>query len=581
LTLWLVLAIDAAALAARLQVEVTGLTGEREANVLALLAIYQEQDNGDLGIGRIEALHRRAPEQIEEALAPFGYYRVQVEGSLTPPASATAPWVAAYAVTPGEPVRIGTVRYELTGPGADDPDLPRALPLKVGDRLRHEAYEKAKADLRFKLAKGGYLDYQLVRHQVLIDLDEYVANVDLAVETGPRYYFGPVRFDQDLLDEGLLRKYVPFETGDVYDSDQLLSLQSRLLGSEYYDRVEIKPRRDEAAGSQTVPLEVIAHRSKANKYRVGLGYATDVGARMSLDWRRRYIGRFGHKLTTEISVAQQLQQLSAKYRIPVGDPMRDFFSIEPVFESYDTASRQGDLFSVKAAYSVVTPRGWRRTLGVDFRYEDYQLEEGGQDDALELIPNISWAKTVTDDPIYTSRGHRVRFVLLGSLENVVSPTSYLGATAQMKWIRTFAERYRVIARTDLGAIWAERLDDLPASRRFFAGGDNSIRGWGLDALGPNDPDSDETIGGRYLAVGSLELERRIKGPWSGAVFTDFGNAFDPDYSQEWQQSVGLGVRWKSPIGQVRADVAFALTKDEGGDGALPPARLHLVIGPDL
>ena len=111
------------------------------------------------------------------------------------------------------------------------------------------------------------------------------------------------------------------------------------------------------------------------------------------------------------------------------------------------------------------------------------------------------------------------------------------------------------------------MDDLPASRRFYAGGDNSIRGWGYDALGPNDPVNDQTVGGRYLAVGSLELEREIVGPWSVAVFTDFGNAFDPEYQKQWEQSVGLGVRWRSPIGQVRLDLAFALTKDAGGTSA--------------
>jgi translocation and assembly module TamA len=101
-------------------------------------------------------------------------------------------------------------------------------------------------------------------------------------------------------------------------------------------------------------------------------------------------------------------------------------------------------------------------------------------------------------------------------------------------------------------------------------------------LSPRDPETGDPVGGRYLAVGSLELERRVKGPWSAAVFTDFGNAFDPDDEQDYAQSVGLGVRWASPIGPVRIDLAFALTKDDDDtDTGLPPARLHFVIGPDL
>lgn len=566
--------------AARLKVEVEGLDGKLQANVLALLAIYQERD-ADLAVGRIQALHRLAPEQIAEALAPFGHYRVAVEGDLTPPTSDTRPWIARYTVQPGPPIRIGRVHYAVEGPGADDPTLPQTFPLVTGDVLRHADYEQAKADLRFALASGGYLNYELVRHQVLIDPAAYVAKVDFVVATGPRYRFGQVSFEQDLFHEAFLRRYVPFKSGDVYDPDQLLRLQRRLLGTEYFDRVEIEPRRDEGDATHQVPLDVIAHRNKANKYRIGLGYATDVGPRMSIEYRRRYLGRSGHKLSSEISIAQFRQEYALDYRIPVGDPMRDFISLKSTFESSETSSDESDLLRVQAAYSVVTPKGWRRTVGVDFRREDYRLNDRTKDLVVELIPNISLAKTVTDNPIYTMKGYRLRFTLLGSLENLISPTSYLSATGHLKWIRGFAERYRLIARSDLGLTWAERLDDLPASRRFFAGGDSSVRGWALDGLGPADPDGGETLGGRGLAVGSLELERRLKGAWSAALFTDFGNAFDPDYDQDWQQSVGVGVRWKSPIGQVRADIAFPITKDDDNADELPPARLHLVVGPDL
>ncbi len=565
-----------------LEVEVTGLEGELEDNVLALLAIYQERESDTLTAGRIQALHIQAEDQIRTALAPFGHYRVEITANLTLPAGADGPWVASYEVTPGAPIRIAAVDFRVTGPGADDPDLPKTLPLEAGQILRHKAYEDAKADLSFAVAQQGYLDFRLVRRRVLIDLAAYEAIVDIELDTGPQYYFGEISFTQDLLDERFLKRYVTIEPGEVYDPDQLLRLQGRLLGTEYFERVEIVPHKGEGPDPQTVPIEVVAERNKANKYRFGLGYATDFGPRVSLEYRRRYIGRHGHRLLLETSIAQNLQRFTADYRIPIGDPVRDYISIKPNAESYDTASREGDLFQIQAAHSVVTPGGWRRTAGLDFRYEDFLLDETDQDNTLELIPNISWARTVTDDPIYTTRGHRLRYTVLGSLEQVVSPTTYLSATAEMKWIRAFAEDYRVIARTDLGITLADQLQDLPASRRFFAGGDSSVRGWGLDALGPIDPDTGQVVGGRYLAVGSLELERRIRGPWSAALFTDFGNAFDPDYDQKWNQSVGIGLRWKSPIGQIRADVAFALTKDDDeDDGFLPPARLHVVIGPDL
>ncbi|MCU7862329.1 MAG: BamA/TamA family outer membrane protein [Candidatus Thiodiazotropha sp. (ex Lucinoma kastoroae)] len=134
--------------------------------------------------------------------------------------------------------------------------------------------------------------------------------------------------------------------------------------------------------------------------------------------------------------------------------------------------------------------------------------------------------------------------------------------------------WRLLSRLELGATWADDLKELPPSKRFFAGGDNTVRGFGYQDLGPRDED-DDVIGGRYLTVGSLELERHISGKWSGALFVDAGNAFDPDFDSETAYGVGFGVRWRSPVGPVRFDVA------NGSEGDERQWRLHIVVGPEL
>jgi len=565
-----------------LDVKVNGLEGEQEANVLALLSIYQERGEADLTPARAEALHRLAPGQIREALAPFGLYRVEVTDRLESSADPIGTWVATYDVVPGPAVRIGRIDYAVTGEGADDPTFPKTFPMQVGDVLLHADYEAAKSDLRFRASSGGYLDYELTRHQVLIDPVAYEAVIEFHLDTGPRHYLGEVTFKQDLLNDRFLHRFVDFEPGVVYNPDLLLGLQGRLLGTEYFSDVEIVPLKDPTGESTLVPIEVVATRNLPNKYRVGLGFATDSGPRFSVDWRRRYVNQWGHRFRTELQLAPALSQWNLDYRIPIQDPTRDYIVIKPQSTYYDLSTRKGWLHSLQVAHSTLTPGGWRRTAGIDYNYEDFDISDVQTGTSSELVPNISWTKTVADDPINTTRGYRLRYGILGAVEGVVSDASYLSGTVQFKWVRRFAEEYRLITRTDLGVTLAANLDELPLSRRFFAGGDNSIRGWGFDALGPTDPDTGEAVGGRYLAVGSLELERRIKGPWSAAVFTDFGNAFDPDYDQKFEQSVGVGVRWASPIGQVRLDLAFALTKDDDETSyGLPPARLHIVIGPDL
>jgi len=574
LSVILLLVIPVSAQALRLDVQVSGVEGEQEKNVLALLGIYQERNDENLTVPRMLALHRRAPDAIEEALAPFGLYRVQVDDQLIEPDTDGGQWIAKYKIDPGPPVKIAQVDYQITGAGASNPRFPKQFPMQKGDVLLHSAYEKAKNEITSVASEEGYLDAELVRHQVLIDPVAYEAIIEFHVDTGPRWYLGKVSFEQDLLADEYLQKFVNFEPGTVYDPSLLLSLQGRLLGMEYYEDVRIESLKDQAGEDRIIPIEVIAQRNKANKYRIGIGFGTDVGPRLSLDYRRRYIGRRGHKLQADIEIAQANQSVTVEYRIPFRNPTRDYILIRPEYYSFDTASRQGSLFQVGAAHSVVTKGGWRRNIGVDYRYEDSEAGDTDSDTFNGLVPYVSWSKVKADDPINTRNGFRLKYYIQGTTVGI-SETSWLGGTVSYKKIKSFGDNYRFIGRADLGAILAEEVQDVPASQRFFAGGDQSIRGWGLDVLGPNDPVTNDTIGGRYLAVGSLELERRIKGNWSGAVFTDFGNAFDPAYTQTWEQSAGLGVRYATPIGPVRVDIAYAITKDT------PGFRLHVGLGPDL
>ncbi|MBK1649102.1 autotransporter assembly complex protein TamA [Rhabdochromatium marinum] len=570
--LWL---LPGAVMAITLQVQVEGLSGEQESNVLSLLSIYQEREDKTLSSMRLLALHRRAPEQIKAALAPFGLYRVQVKDSLTQPAQEGGAWVARYQVDPGPPVRIASIDYQVDGPGANAGVFPAKFPMQVGDVLLHSAYTKAKERIETIASEQGYLDAALTRRQVLVDLVTYQASISFHLETGPRYYLGPVRFEQDLLADDFLQRYVPFKPGAVYDPDELLELQGRLMGTEYYKNVAINPQKLLADAEREVPITVVAERNNANRYRVGVGMATDVGPRLTLDYRRRYIGRYGHKLKAEIALSTSIQTLDLEYEIPVGNPVRDSIVINPSYGAYDTATRQGTLFNLQAAWSRAGRRGWRRDIGLEYQYEDFEVSDQENSNFNGLVPSIAWSKIVADDPINTRNGYRVKALVQGTSEGLLSDASWFSGSLNAKWIKSFGDKYRLVTRTNLGATWAANLDDVPASQRFFAGGDNSIRGWGYDVLGPNDPVTDKTLGGRYLAVGSLELQRHIKGKWSASMFTDFGNAFDPEYNAEWEQSAGVGVNYQTPLGRVRVDLGYALTKSD------PGVRLHLIIGPDL
>lgn len=560
--------------ALQLEVHIDGIDGELRKNVEAFLQIYQERATPEMRVARMRRLHGRAPDQIRRALQPFGFYQVEVEATLDRAAGDRSAWMATYRIDPGQPVMVTNVDYILEGEATDDVNFPQIFGLTEGMPLDHAKWEASKEELLFAAAERGYLDARMNYSRVVVDPDRNTAEIEVRFDSGPRYYFGPVRFRQDMLRPDYLQRFVGLKPGAPYDQNAVLRLQTSLLDTDYFSRVEMVPMVEEVDHeTNAVPLEVHISPNKRDKYRVGLGFATDIGPKLTLDWTRRWVNRRGHRAKAELVYAPKYQSVLGEYWIPLKRPASEHVRIKAEAYHEETNTRIDDVASLDVAHSVQR-RGWRRDIGLEFRYEDYDISNE-QNNVNELAPYIEVSRTVTDNPLYTARGYRLKFGLLGTLEYVGSTASYVSATASGKWVRAFAEDYRFLTRGDFGATWADSIDDVPGSRRFFAGGDQSIRGYGFEDLGPRDPDTGDVIGGRYLAVGSLELERRIKGDWSGAVFYDFGNAFDPDLDNTFKHSVGIGGRWRSPIGQIRLDLGVGIESDD------TPYRLHLVIGPDL
>ncbi len=566
---WLLLAA-AAAHALEIEVQVEGLDREQEANVRAFLSLEREKEREALTKGRMRLLHRQAPAEIRRALQPFGHFKPAIDSRLE---QTNTGYRARYQIEPGPRIQLAKVEFNTTGPGRNDTLFAFGLDLQPGTFLNQARYEKLKQQLLSDAIEAGYLDARYTIHQVRVDLDSYQASIRLQLETGPHYHFGEVRFIQDKLDPGFLARYLRFQPGDPFSHEQLLTLQSNLIDSEYFNHVEVRTLRDQAVADQ-VPIELLLSPNKPNRYRAGIGFSTDTGPRITLDWKRRLINREGHRMLSELRLSAPRSSLKTEYTIPLERPSQDSLSFSAQGDHYDTDSRLGVRLLLNSAHSIGLDNDWRRTIGIDYSYENFEV--GAQDDnAFLLVPYLSWSQLHSDSLDYIQRGHRIDFRLEGATQQLLSSTSYIQAHTNNKLIRGLGDgHWRILARAELGATLAEGLTDLPASKRFFAGGDNSVRGFGLDEIGPRDA-SGEVIGGRFLAVGSIELERLLTGKWSAAMFIDAGNAFDPDYDAEIHYSAGIGLRWHSPVGPVRIDLARTLSTDEAA------LRLHIVVGPEL
>ncbi len=559
-------------LAAKVEVQIKGIDKELKKNCLEFLSIYQEGKERELGVGRILYLHKKAIEEIKKALMPFGYFKPKIEASIKPIDKEKKKWLSIYNIQKGPRIRIFKINFDITGMGKKDPILSSLKPpFKKGDFFDQELYEGFKKKILETALEAGYLKAKLKEHKVLVNLNKYHVTIRLLLSTGNKFHFGKISVIGSRLSKGFIKKFTSFRENDPYSPQKVLEFKKRLLDSGYFSDVDIKlvPQK-----KYIVDLKVIVSMKRPNIYKIGAGYASYDGPRLKMEWQRRYLNKKGHKLKTKLQVSRRESFLSLKYVIPASRPYSDYLSLEPEAKWYDTESKTGQRYKLDFLYSVATESGWRRNAGVNLEYERYKVNEKTSTKG-ELLPYIWWYKSFSDNLLYPRQGYMMKFGLKAGIAGLLTSSSFLRSFFDGKLIKSPTDDTRLISRMNLGYILTRDITEISASNRFFAGGLSSIRGFSIDQLGPIDPETGDVVGGRYLAIFSLEFEKTIYKKWSGAIFCDTGNAFDPDFKNKVAIGAGFGIRWLSPLGLVRFDFGFGVSENP------VPFRFYFSIGPDF
>ena len=527
-------------------------------------------------------LYQRVPEQVRAALQPYGYYDASVTGELR---QVGADWRVDVHVTPGEPVKVTKVELQLddaAGRIAPIRRARRAIERLAGKTLNHEAYEEARDAMSAQLTANGYLDARLLTHRVEVNRGERRAVVKLGWEVGPRYRYGQVHFEGSQFNEGFLDRYVPFQSGDYFSQDQLLTLQQALNGADYFAVVNVMPDVDEAKHG-VVDVTVQLARAKRTIYTGGPFIGTDTGFGVRGGIERRWVNRRGHKWKNELVVAQRLKTLSTMYTIPLPGPHQRSYNLGANFRDADTTTSQSRTLELVGNETELW-HGWTRTVGAHALIGTFTVGKRGNEPdnapGIEhgrsqlLFAEAALGRKKGDSPIFVRKGWSVNLAVRSTAGTLLSDTRFTQLTADAKWIRAFKGRNRLILRGSAGITSTGNFDALPPQLRFFAGGDRSVRGYGFQSIGPKNSYG-RVIGGRNLLVASTEVEHYFTKNWGMAAFVDAGNAFSgTDYRPKI--GAGLGVRWLSPVGMIRVDLGTPVHSAEKHG-----IELHIVIGPDL
>lgn len=560
---------------ATVSVTISGVEEELLGNVRGFLPLYRFDDEEAPSAGRLRYLHGQAEEKIRQALAPFGYYRPTVDASLE---KVDGVWQASYAIEPGDQISVGKVDVKVTGEAEDDPAFLEAIEsseLKAGQALKHEDYESLKQRFQVLASQRGYFDAKLEEGKIRIDLKKYAAEVILHFDSGVRYFLGDVSFQQDKpwLGQDMLGRYSEIEPGQAYLAEDLQQLQGDLSNTEYYEEVTLDVSPENADEDHVIPVVVNLTARNPTRYSFGAGYGTDTGARVKAGITRRRVNEAGHHFSGELLLAEFKYGIAGEYIIPGSDPRTDSWGIRASIEDEHSDNNDYTSASLGGFYRHRDDL-WMKTYSLDYLVERYEVSDVEETSNL-LIPSVEWVRTYPpemDKRIYPTFGTQLTLSVRGAAEGLLSDTSFIQPMISGKWIYSFANSTRLIARGAAGTTSVDDFDALPTSLRFFSGGDKTVRGYKYNAIGPTV--NDDVVGGKHLLESSLEYEVPVSEKWSIAAFADIGDAFDDD--PDYKRGVGLGIHWRSPIGPVRLDFGHALDRPPGKS-----LRLHLTIGSDL
>ena len=534
---------------AKVNVRVQGITQDKLSNNVNLYIDTMDKSEFD-GSERHQHL---LSENIDKALRVFGYYNSQISYQL----KQTSPKPTLIAtVDVGEPVKIEATDIELTGAALKDEafqKLSKKVPEK-GAILEHEAYDDYKSSLEKLAQQRGYFDAEFPVHQLQVMPSTNQGWWHMVFNSGERYRYGDIRFQHAQIREDYLRNILKIKSGDAYLINDISEMTSDYSSSNWFQSVMVKPTLHE--DSKLVDLDVLMYPKKKNSMELGVGYATDSGPHAQIGWTRPWINSRGHSLRSNLYVSSPKQTFEATYKMPLlENPLNYYYEYSLGFEKEDDSDT--DTQSTAATAAALRywnhPTGWQYSAGVRARYDKFTQADFSEKTWL-LYPTATISRSRISGGSFPDRADTLSLTVDFGRKLWTSDVDFYRIRATAGWIKRFAHNHRFLTRADIGYLHTSDFKRMPPALRFFAGGDRSVRGYGYKKISPKDKNG-KLLGASRLATTTLEYQYQVVDGWWWASFFDAGLAADKFTSDELRYGAGMGVRWASPVGAIKLDIA--------------------------
>jgi translocation and assembly module TamA len=515
-----------------------------------------------------------APQQIRELLSTEGYFTPRVESQTV---HDNGRRVARFNVDPGPRTVISAVQLRFTGEIANGPhadpariDELRSQWLLTPDRaFRQVAWDAAKAALLKPLLNHDYPAARIASSQARVDPAKHTAALEVDVDSGPLFTFGALqiqglkRYSPDLI-----AALNPIHPGEPFSQDKLTDLQARLQDTGYFNTVfatiEVDPDHP-----HDVPVRVDVTENKRHKLSVGVGFSTDSGAHLQAKWLdRQFLGK-EWRLDSLTRLDRQTRLLGADLLFPTKDNgWRP--SLGTHIERTDIANEINNKIRIDARMTSPMKTD-ERAWGGSFFAEKQRIvgdTSTTSNSRRALVATYIYTRRRIDNLLAPTRGYIASLEVDAGVRGLLNDANIGRVVARGNWLSPTVRNWQMVTRGEMGQVLGASRNQVPSDLLFRTGGDRSVRGYAYNSLGVEQDGA--IVGGRVMAAFSTELVYYFKPEWGAAVFRDAGNAADSWHGFHLQQATGVGARWRSPIGPVSADVAFA--------HATRKPRLHFTIG---
>lgn len=545
------------------------------------LSVLRQGENKAANLAQINRRIKEDSDLLDRLLRAKGYYAARIRGAVSAPPAGSDRLAVRFAITPGTQYLLASVDVAgLTETGTREPTLRAAFPPKVGDPVDADKILEARDALATALSESGYPFARVDEPEVRIDHEERQGDLDLIVTPGGYRTFGAIRLSNaELFSARHVQNIARFDPGDPYMASDVEDLRRAIVATGLVSSVTLTPT--DAGDGDHVDLALDVRPAPLRTIAGELGYGTGEGYRAEVSWQHRNFFPPEGAVTVRGVIGTQEQTASFTYRRNNfrrrDNVLTGLLSVSNIRrDAYDarTVTLAGAL---ERTTNILFQKNWVWRVGAELIASDEADAFSGGARRTFLIGAVPLSLTYdgSDDLLNPTRGFRLGGRLSPELSFQDETFGYAKVQLDGSLYQPMGDKLVVAARARFGSILGSTVEQIAPSRRFYAGGGASVRGYGYQAIGPRFGEDDNPVGGKSLAEFSLEARVRF-GNFGVVPFIDAGNistSFLPRF-RDLRIGTGLGLRYYSNFGPIRVDVGTPINPQSGD----PKIAVYVSLG---